>query len=109
MFYIDDENNIYLTRGDSATLELSIFDDQGEPYTPKEGDLIVLTIKTNVCNYGYKLRKTFESLRLVITEQESERFNFGEYFFDVRLINDEMVDTFICEGKFTIGGGTNAG
>ena len=109
MFYIDEENNIYLTRGDSATLELSIFDEEGEPYTPTENDVIVLTIKSNVCNYGYKLRKTFSDLRLVITDKESEKFNFGTYFFDVRLINEDLTDTFICEGKFVIGGGTYAG
>lgn len=109
MFYIDEENNIYLTRGDSATLELSIYDEEGEPYTPTEKDVIVLTIKSNVLNYDYILRKTFNSLRLVITSEESKKFNFGVYFFDVRLINEDLTDTFICDGKFTIGGGTNAG
>jgi hypothetical protein len=107
MFYVDDENNIYLTRGDSATLELTIYDDEGEIYTPTENDVIVLTIKTNVNNVEYKLRKTFENLQLIITPQESARFNFGEYLFDIRLINDTLTDTFICDGVFTIGGGTN--
>lgn len=109
MFYIDEENNIYLTRGDSATLELTIYDEEGEIYTPTENDDIILTIKSNVLNYDYKLQKTFDSLRLVITSEESKEFNFGVYFFDVRLINEDLTDTFICDGKFTIGGGTNAG
>lgn len=109
MFYIDEENNIYLTRGDSATLELAIYDEDGEPYEPTQNDVIVLTIKSNVLNYDYKLRKTFESLSLTITPEESEKLNFGTYFFDVRLINEDLTDTFICDGKFIIGGGTNAG
>ena len=106
MFYVDDENNIYLTRGDSATLELTIYD-EGKIYTPTENDVIVLTIKSNVNNVDYKLRKTFENLQLIITPKESERFNFGEYLFDIRLINETLTDTFICDGVFTIGGGTN--
>lgn len=109
MFYVDEENNIYLTRGDSATLELAVYDDKGEIYTPTENDVIVLTIKSNVLNNDYKLRKTFESLRLAITSEESKKFNFGTYFFDVRLINEDLTDTFICDGKFIIGGGTNVG
>lgn len=107
MFYVDDKNNIYLTRGDSATLELTIYDDEGKIYTPTKDDVIVLTIKNNVNNVDYKLRKTFENLKLVITSQESARFNFGGYLFDIRLINKTLTDTFICDGVFTIGGGTN--
>lgn len=109
MISIIDNNSIYLTRGDSATLELTVYDDEGKIYTPTENDVIVLTIKSNVLNNDYKLRKTFESLRLVITSEESEKFNFGTYFFDVRLINEDLTDTFICDGKFIIGGGTNVG
>lgn len=100
-------NNIFLTRGDSAVIDLTIYDEEGNIYTPKQNDVIVFSVKTNVNNVEYKLRKTFENLQLVITPQESSRFNFGEYLFDIRLINETLTDTFICDGVFTIGGGTN--
>lgn len=107
MFTIDDENNIYLTRGDSAGFDLTITDEEGEPYTPRPNDVIVLTIKQNYNNVGDMLRKTFDNLHADITSEESLKFNFGTYFYDVRLIDETLTDTIICNGKFIIGGGTN--
>lgn len=107
MFTIDDENNIYLTRGDSAGFDLTITDEEGEPYTPRPNDVIVLTIKQNYNNVGNMLRKTFDNLHANISSEESLKFNFGTYFYDVRLIDEDLIDTIICNGKFIIGGGTN--
>lgn len=107
MFTIDDENNIYLTRGDSAGFDLTITDEEGEPYTPRPTDVIVLTIKQNYNNVGDMLRKTFDNLHADISSEESLKFNFGTYFYDVRLIDEDLIDTIICNGKFIIGGGTN--
>ena len=107
MFTIDEENNIYLTRGDSAGFDLTITDEEGEPYTPRPNDVIVLTIKQNYNNVGDMLRKTFDNLHADITSEESLKFNFGTYFYDVRLIDETLTDTIIYNGKFIIGGGTN--
>lgn len=100
-------NNIFLTRGDSAIIDLVIYDEEGNVYTPKANDVIVFSVKANINNVDLILRKTFENLQLVITPKESARFNFGEYLFDIKLINETLTDTFICDGVFTIGGGTN--
>lgn len=37
-------NNIYLTRGDSAEIELSIMQD-GKQYTLEDGDIVEFTVK----------------------------------------------------------------
>lgn len=44
MLKIDANNNVYLTRGDSAYLELNIRSSNG-PYIFQDGDVIALTIK----------------------------------------------------------------
>lgn len=100
-------NNIFLTRGDSATIDLTIYDEEGNTYTPKPNDVIVFSVKANVNNVETILRKSFENLSLKISSQESLKFNYGEYFFDVKLINHDLTDTFITSGILTIGGGTN--
>lgn len=100
-------NNIFLTRGDSAVIDLTIYDEQGNIYTPKQNDVIVFSVKTNVNNVDLILRKTFEDLTLEISSKESLKFNYGEYFFDVKLINHDLTDTFITSGILTIGGATN--
>lgn len=100
-------NNIFLTRGDSAVIDLTIYDEQGNIYTPKQNDVIVFSVKLNVNNIELALRKTFEDLTITITKLESLKFNYGTYFYDIKLINEDLIDTFITSGKFIIGGGTN--
>lgn len=102
-----EENNIFITRGDSAFIDLAIYDEDGNIYTPKESDVVVFSVKVNVNNVDTILRKTFESLTLELKSEETIKFNYGEYFFDVKLINDDLTDTFITSGILTIGGGTN--
>lgn len=38
-------NNIYMTRGDTATLNLTITNEDGSIYTPSDTDVILFTVK----------------------------------------------------------------
>lgn len=101
-----DGNNIYLTRCDSATLSLEVTDQEGNPYTPKEGDEFIFSVKNNDLVVPYELTKKFNSeLDLYITSEESSNFNFGVYLFDIKLVNSGVVDTFII-GNLIIEEGT---
>ena len=54
MFYIDSEtNNIYITKGDSATLEIELYLDD-EPYTMQEGDKLYFAVKAG-SDFNYTL------------------------------------------------------
>lgn len=101
-----DGNNIYLTRGDSATLSLEVTDQEGNPYEPKEGDEFIFSVKNNDLVVPYELTKKFNSeLDIYITSEESSNFNFGVYLFDIKLVNSGVVDTFII-GNLIIEEGT---
>lgn len=101
-----DGNNIYLTRGDSATLSLEVTDQEGNPYEPKEGDEFIFSVKNNDLVVPYELTKKFNSeLDIYITSEESSNFNFGAYLFDIKLVNSGVVDTFII-GNLIIEEGT---
>ena len=101
-----DGNNIYLTRGDSASLSLEVTDQEGNPYEPKEGDEFIFSVKNNDLVVPYELTKKFNSeLDLYITSEESSNFNFGVYLFDIKLVNSGVVDTFII-GNLIIEEGT---
>lgn len=100
-------NNIFITRGDSAVIDLTIYDEEGNIYAPKQSDVVVFSVKVNVNNVDTILRKTFENLTLELRPEETIKFNYGEYFFDVKLINHDLIDTFITSGILTIGGGAN--
>ena len=102
-----DGNNIYLTRGDSATLSLEVTDQEGNPYTPKEGDEFIFSVKNNELVVPYELTKIFNSdLEIFITSEECAHFNFGTYLFDIKLVNNGIVDTFIV-GNLIIEEGTS--
>lgn len=100
-------NNIHLTRGDSATLSLEVTDQEGNPYTPKENDEFIFSVKNNELVVPYELTKKFNSdLEIFITSEESMKFNFGAYLFDIKLVNNGVVDTFIV-GNLIIEEGTS--
>lgn len=100
-------NNIHLTRGDSAELSLEVTDQEGNPYTPKQGDEFIFSVKNNELVVPYELTKIFNNdLEISITSEESMMFNFGTYLFDIKLINNGVVDTFII-GNLIIEEGTN--
>lgn len=102
-----DGKNIHLTRGDSATLSLEVTDQEGNPYTPQEGDEFIFTVKNNELVVPYELTKKFNSdLDIFISSEESLKFNFGVYLYDIKLVNNGIVDTFIV-GNLIIEEGTN--
>lgn len=107
------KDNIFkITRGDSCIIELTIYENDGETiYTPTEGDTVIFTVKPNINNDYYVIRKVFtDGETLVINKNDTIDLNFGEYFYDVRLENDNNYDTILESGKFIIEGGTaNAG
>ena len=45
MLKIDDENNIYLTRGDTATLDVYITDEDGVSYVMAADDRLIFSVR----------------------------------------------------------------
>ena len=101
------KNNIRrLTRGDSAVINLSIIDQDENPYTPSANDKIIFTVKPDINNDFYVIKKEFESLKCTIEKSDTIGLNFGTYFFDIRLENGSNFDTILVNGSFILEGGT---
>lgn len=101
MLYIDEENNITLTRGDSATLELSI-KDEGASYDFSD-DLVQFTVKRNTVTEEVVFQKTFTTGIVVINPADTKDLRYTDMKYDVQLINDQGgVYTVIPPRKFTI-------
>lgn len=105
MFDITD-NIIKITRGDTAIINLTIYDQDDNTYTPTENDHIYFTVKPDINNEYYSFKKEFTNSSVELTKEDTIIFNFGKYFFDVRLENNTNIDTVIVEGKFIIERGT---
>lgn len=102
MLFIDDDNNITLTRGDTAVLELTIKDD-GATYD-FSNDLVQLTIKRNTVTEEVLIQKTFTTGVVVIDPEDTATMRYTNLKYDVQLIkeNNGGVFTVIPPRLFTI-------
>lgn len=105
MLHIDEDNNIYLTRGDTAEIELSITDEEGNPYALASSDRLIFTLRKIWDKGTILLEKTVNTPLFTFTTADTKNLDFGDYCFDIYLFNTqtEKLDTFIAEKKFTIG------
>lgn len=102
------DNQIYLTRGDTATIHVQILNTDGTEYTPSAADQIIFTMSKLWATHK-KLTKTIpnNSLILVLNPSDTLDLPCGDYVYDIRLKRSGLCDTFIVEGKITIGRGLN--
>lgn len=87
MFKVED-SFIYLTRGDTAYLEIELEDDEKF----NAGDKIVLSIKRSLTNDAqYVLQKEVnvnnevESVTIKIEPEDTTNISYGLYYYDVQL------------------------
>lgn len=101
MLFIDEENNITLTRGDTATLELTVKDD-GVSYD-YSNDLVQLTVKRNTVTETVIFQKTFTSGVIIIDNSDTATLHYTDLVYDVQLIKSGGgIYTVIPPRKFTI-------
>lgn len=101
MLLIDEDNNITLTRGDTATLELTVKDD-GVSYDFSD-DLVQLTVKRNTVTDTVIFQKTFTSGVVVIDNSDTAKLHYTDLVYDVQLIKTGGgVYTVIPPRKFTV-------
>lgn len=85
MLYIDDYNNIKLTRGNTAYLTLEIEDDEGKPYDYSQ-DTVTFTVKRNTVTKEVILQKTFEGDSIKIEPSDTKQLDYELFTYDVKLV-----------------------
>ncbi len=79
----DDE--VILTRGDSADINVKITDANGDIYTLAEGDVIKFTLKKNCETSDIIIQKTLVNSIISLQPADTEDLSYGTYYFDVQL------------------------
>ena len=105
MLIVNEENNVFLTRGDHAIFDVEITDENGDPYTMISGDKIIFTLR-KLYDRGVELIKKESSVpTFEIVNEDTKDLDFGVYVYDVCLYNSlsGKYDTFIPERLFEIG------
>lgn len=105
MIRVDEENNVYLTRGDTATLRVNITDSSGEPYIMLPDDRLIFTVRRLPEKGSPVINKTVAGNVITLSTDDTKDLTFGKYRFDIYLYNSmsNKLDTFIAEKIFELG------
>lgn len=84
----DNDNTIRITRGDSLTVNISLTDNEGFPYEPVEGDIVLFTVKKSAKATEVLIQKEIDinTLVLDLVESDTENLAFGEYKYEIEVI-----------------------
>lgn len=96
---------ITLTRGDSFAADIEIFQPNGEPYTPTEGDSVRFAMKKSVKEDEVLILKDIpiDTMRLVLNPEDTKGLEFGNYVYDLQLTKSTgEVDTFVTKSVLTL-------
>ena len=101
MLTIKQNNDIHLTQGDSAFLNVEITNDDGTPYAIKEGDTLTMTVKsTNRTKIFSKTVQAYESI--IIEPKDTADVGVGRYKYDIQLNTENQIYTIIPVSSFFI-------
>ena len=100
-------NTIYLTKGDTLDLQVSILDQEGEEYIPDPEDRIRFALKKKYSDPDPLLVVPIsnETLQLRIESDQTDTLQASKtpYVYDIQLtMADGTVDTFIDRQKFYV-------
>ena len=99
MLKIDDDNNIYLTRGDTATLDVYITDEDGVSYVMAADDRLIFSVRRLAGKGEVLITKVVSSPTIYLDTDDTKVLSFGKYKYDIFLYNEtsEKLDTFIAD------------
>ena len=79
-------NEVFLTRGDSADLQVIIYDLEGNVYELQSGDTLTFTMKYNCVTEDIIIQKDITSNSTIhIQPADTNDLAYGTYWFDVQL------------------------
>lgn len=96
-------DEVILTRGDSADIIVNITDANGDIYTPAEGDVIKFTLKKNCNTSDIIIQKTLVNSVISLQPADTKDLPYGTYYFDVQLTTaGDGVYTVVSPHRFII-------
>lgn len=104
MLAIDANNNITLTRGDSASISVTLKNPDGTNYNLQSGDILLFTVKYNCITDNIIFQKDISSNATInILPSDTNELSYGTYYYDVQLTKaNGAVNTVIPPRDFII-------
>lgn len=86
MFCVGRDNSIKITRSDTATLQVDLFDIDNKPYTMNSRDSLKFTVKGSVIETDPLFQITTTGSNIInINSSHTSDLNFGIYKYDIEL------------------------
>ena len=102
MFEIKD-NQITLTRGDSAKMLIELTQADGTEYPMQKGDVLTFTLRKKVESTGKLIEKIFNEKHIEFIPEDTVDLDFGNYVYDVVLTTSAgEVYTVVSVSNFVI-------
>lgn len=101
-----DNTDIYLTRGDSAMLELIITDEEGHKWEPTSTDKVIFCLKRSAENPEplLTIQAAESQTDIFIYPNDTKDLSFGVYIYDIHVqTTSGNIFTVIADSKFEIG------
>lgn len=105
MLNIDENNNIYLTRGDTAIFDISLTDEEGNPYIMGVDEIIIFSLRKLYDKGLILIQKQSVTPSFSLDTVDTKNLTFGKYKYDIYLYNQVTykLDTFLADKDFVIG------
>ena len=102
MVKVTDSQIIVLTKGDSASLTVKIFD--GEQEYDYSNDTVKLGVKRQLSDSECIIEKTVEDGKVTFEPEDTKDLKVGSYFYDLKIVcADGSVCTVIASAQFILG------
>jgi len=91
MLKVSQSMAIQLTRGDNATLNVTITNEtSGEPYEISEKDIIEMTVRKKPCKDSDIMfhKKVVGNQSIIINPEDTTQMPYGDYVYDIQLTTE---------------------
>ena len=100
--------NVSVTRGDSASIPLTVTKADGSQFMPDStaGEKITFTVRQGAKGEDYPalIQKDITGTRIEIEPEDTENLDYGSYIFDVEVkyMEDELETKTVIIGQFNV-------
>ena len=103
MLYIDEDQNITLTRGDTGFFTINLLDLNGEVYTPQDGDRLRFALgKSWGKDTIFTKEIPLDTCVLEIEPSDTKELDFKKYKYDIEFTDAQGHVSTILLGEFIV-------
>jgi hypothetical protein len=103
MLYIDEDQNITLTRGDTGIFTVSLKNKNGKAYTPQEGDSLRFALGKSWGKDTILIKQIpLDTCILELEPQDTKNLEFKKYKYDIEFTDSYGHVSTILLGEFIV-------